>query len=68
MEINKATVSAVKISESGIDSPAQVIELQSYGYQGFLMGEKFMRDSRPEVRARAFIKELRLAQKNIAAG
>ncbi len=62
----KINPSVVKISESGIDSPAQVIELQSYGYQGFLMGEKFMRDSRPEVQAEEFIRELRLAQKNNA--
>lgn len=50
--------SAVKVSESGISDPATIIELRKYGYRGFLMGENFMRNSRPEKAAREFIKTL----------
>lgn len=45
----------VKISESGIGYPETIIELRSFGYQGFLMGESFMKHSKPEVAAKDFI-------------
>jgi indole-3-glycerol phosphate synthase len=48
----------VLVSESGIDSPAAIVELRKYGYEGFLMGETFMKHSRPEQVAKDFIKEL----------
>ncbi len=48
----------VKISESGISSPSTIRELINYGYQGFLMGENFMKHSRPEQAAKEFINEL----------
>ena len=37
----------VKISESCIDSPQTVKTLKAVGYQGFLIGELFMRQPRP---------------------
>lgn len=49
----------VKVSESGISDPATIIELKKYGYSGFLMGENFMKQSRPEQAARKFITALR---------
>ncbi len=49
----------VKVSESGIDRVDVLLELKKYGYQGFLMGEHFMRHARPEQACREFIKELR---------
>jgi len=49
----------VKISESGISSPTTIHELKKYGYQGFLIGENFMKHSRPEKAAKEFISELR---------
>lgn len=49
----------VKVSESGISDPATIIELKNYGYSGFLMGENFMKQSRPEQAARKFITALR---------
>lgn len=49
----------VKVSESGINDPATIIRLKSYGFKGFLMGEHFMQDSRPERACAAFIEELR---------
>lgn len=37
----------VKISESGIDNPEVLIKLREVGYNGFLIGEAFMKHSRP---------------------
>lgn len=37
----------VKVSESCIDAPETVQKLRSVGYQGFLIGELFMRQPRP---------------------
>lgn len=48
----------VLVSESGIDSPSAILELRKHGYEGFLMGETFMKHSRPEQAAKDFIKEL----------
>lgn len=49
----------VKISESGITGPHDIVELREYGFEGFLIGENFMRHSRPEIAAREFIEGLR---------
>ncbi len=59
IEISKRLASlipngVVKVSESGISSPETIIELRKFGYQGFLMGENFMKQSRPEIAAREF--------------
>ncbi len=48
----------VKISESGISSPETIVELRKYGFEGFLIGENFMKHSRPEVAAKEFIEAL----------
>lgn len=48
----------VKISESGISSTETVKRLQEIGYQGFLMGENFMKTSNPGLALKNFIKEL----------
>ena len=48
----------VKISESGISSAEAVKELQQFGYQGFLMGEHFMKTKNPGEAAANFIKQL----------
>lgn len=50
----------IKISESGIDSPEAVSELQQYGFKGFLMGEYFMKSENPENEMKEFIKKLTL--------
>jgi indole-3-glycerol phosphate synthase len=50
----------VKISESGINSVEAVKELQQYGYQGFLMGEHFMKMDNPDVAASEFIRKVSL--------
>ena len=38
---------AVKVSESGIGSPATVRRLRAAGYDGFLVGEQLMKQSNP---------------------
>lgn len=50
----------VKVSESGISSVKAIRDLQDYGYQGFLIGEKFMKTDNPGTRAMQFIKDLEL--------
>jgi indole-3-glycerol phosphate synthase len=37
----------VKISESGLDSPEDLIKLGKSGFKGFLMGERFMKEADP---------------------
>lgn len=49
----------VKISESGISDPQTVLELMKAGYQGFLMGERFMQSARPQKSCAEFIERLR---------
>lgn len=48
----------VKVSESGIDTPKAIMELKSNGYQGFLIGENFMKTENPGQSAIKFIKEI----------
>jgi indole-3-glycerol phosphate synthase len=48
----------VSISESGIKSPDDVIKLKAMGYDGFLIGELFMRSTRPGRSCMKFIDEL----------
>jgi indole-3-glycerol phosphate synthase len=53
----------VKVSESGIENPATIIELKKFGFEGFLMGQNFMQHSRPEKACRDFITELKRLEK-----
>jgi indole-3-glycerol phosphate synthase len=46
---------AVKVSESGLSNPLDVDNLRSLGYQGFLIGEQFMKDFDPGKAAMDFI-------------
>lgn len=48
----------VKISESGISSIEAIKELQPHGFEGFLIGENFMKTEDPGESARKFIKSL----------
>ena len=49
----------IKISESGIDSAEAVSDLKSYGFQGFLMGEYFIKSENPENEMKAFIQKIK---------
>lgn len=55
--VDKIPSEFVKISESGISDPATLITLKKAGFDGFLIGENFMKSSRPEQAAYNFIKE-----------
>ena len=49
----------VKVSESGISSIEAITELKPYGYQGFLIGENFMKTDNPGQAAKEFIAQLK---------
>lgn len=48
----------VKVSESGISNIEAIKELKPYGYQGFLIGENFMKTDNAGESAKQFIKSL----------
>ena len=48
----------VKVSESGISNVEATKDLKTYGYQGFLVGENFMKTKDPGWAALEFIKQL----------
>jgi indole-3-glycerol phosphate synthase len=49
----------VKVSESGISDVNTILELRKYGYEGFLIGENFMKQSDPSQAAWDFMSSLR---------
>ncbi len=48
----------VKVSESGISDPQTIAELKRHGFNGFLIGERFMASGRPEKSCARFIENL----------
>jgi len=50
----------VKVSESGISSVDAIQELRPFGYQGFLIGENFMKTDNPGQSAKDFIAKLKI--------
>ncbi|MDC6366058.1 MULTISPECIES: indole-3-glycerol phosphate synthase TrpC [Flavobacteriaceae] len=48
----------VKVSESGISNIEAIKELRPFGYQGFLIGENFMKTDVPGESAKEFINQL----------
>ena len=51
---------AIKISESGLSDPKTVDFLRNHGFQGFLMGENFMKMENPAAACSAFISSLKI--------
>ena len=49
---------AVKVSESGISKPETIRELRQAGFQGFLIGETFMKTPDPGVALHTFIEQI----------
>ena len=49
----------VKVSESGISSIKAITELKPFGYQGFLIGENFMKTDNAGQAAKEFISQLK---------
>lgn len=48
----------IKISESGIANPEDIMKLKDYSYHGFLIGENFMKDDDPVKSFERFVKEI----------
>lgn len=51
----------VKVAESGISEVETILKFRENGFKGFLMGERFMHSSRPELAAKNFIADLKNA-------
>jgi len=49
----------VKVAESGISKPEVVVDLMSYGFEGFLIGEYFMQYGEPQRACRSFIRNVK---------
>ena len=58
MSSSSAAASPVLVSESGISNPATVSALRQAGFQGFLIGESFMKTADPGQALREFITHL----------
>lgn len=56
--IEKLPSHALKIAESGIQQPEDILQLRKAGFNGFLIGELFMRELSPENACRKFIREV----------
>ncbi len=48
----------VKIAESGISDFKNIIELKKHGFEGFLIGENFMKTSNPSLACQQFIEQI----------
>lgn len=48
----------IKVSESGISDPATIRSLREAGFQGFLIGENFMKTKNPAYAMQEFVKAL----------
>ncbi|MEA2107723.1 MAG: indole-3-glycerol phosphate synthase TrpC [Bacteroidota bacterium] len=55
----------LKISESGIKTANDIIELKKYGYKGFLMGESFMSTRNPGKACKTLIQQIYQLENNI---
>lgn len=55
----KIDQSFLKIAESGISSPQNIQYLKQYGFDGFLIGEHFMKDADPGIAFKNFITTLK---------
>ncbi|MBV7531835.1 indole-3-glycerol phosphate synthase TrpC [Chitinophaga sp. sic0106] len=52
----------LKVAESGINDPAAIVTLQQAGFEGFLIGEHFMRQEDPARAFENFVTEMRTLQ------
>lgn len=55
----KIPADMIKISESGIDDIKTILYLKRNGFSGFLMGEKFMKESNPGNAFRDFVRTIK---------
>jgi indole-3-glycerol phosphate synthase len=52
----------VKISESGVSQTADIRYLQNYGFNGFLIGENFMKTTNPKAACLSFFDKLKAGE------
>src|SRR5690606_27651804 len=48
----------IKVSESGISNPATIRQLRGVGFEGFLIGENFMKTADPASAIKDFVKKI----------
>lgn len=63
--INLLPNGLIKISESGIHSANDILELKSQGFNGFLIGENFMRTTNPAKACKELITQLNRTEENL---
>ena len=56
---NQIPDTCIKVSESGISDPRIITGLKEYGFQGFLIGENFMKTEDPGLACQEFISQIR---------
>lgn len=56
--VNQIPDEFMKISESAISEPQTIIQLKQAGFQGFLIGENFMKTSNPGLAMKQFVDEI----------
>ena len=56
--IDKIPPHLIKITESGITDADTIVRLKKLGYQGFLIGEAFMKSPKPEGACQKFIEQV----------
>lgn len=56
--LNKIPTEYIKVSESGIADPSTIKALKRAGFQGFLIGENFMKTADPGQAIKEFVKEI----------
>ncbi|NVJ89253.1 MAG: indole-3-glycerol phosphate synthase TrpC [Flavobacteriaceae bacterium] len=56
---NQIPDNSIKVSESGISDPKIITGLKEFGFQGFLIGENFMKEEDPGEACQDFINQIR---------
>ena len=56
---NQIPDTCIKVSESGISDPRIITGLKEHGFQGFLIGENFMKTDNPGLACKEFIDQIR---------
>jgi len=56
---DKIPADFVRISESGISDPNAIVNLRQVGFDGFLIGENFMKTPDPALACRLFIERVK---------
>jgi indole-3-glycerol phosphate synthase len=56
--IDRLPTEAVKVSESGISDINTIRQLKAVGFQGFLIGENFMKEPDPGMALQQFVSQL----------